>query len=169
MAIYDCKFVYVKGEDNTVANSLSRYPFPTVMECAEVEKTSHHPCEVVQGCIALVVVLARVELLLDSVAALSSAPKLENIKQIVIDDTLVKEMWEAYAKDPWCKQLLSAAQGMPEICIKDGLWFIGNQLVVPGGCSAREDIFCIAHNALGHFGFYKTYGLLCGSYFWPNM
>ena len=109
LAIYDCKFVYIKGENNTVADSLSRYPFPTVTECAEAEKTSHHLCEVVKGCIALVAVLARVESPLNSVAALSSAPEPEKIKQIVINDTLVKEMQEAYAKDPWCKQLLSAA------------------------------------------------------------
>ena len=169
LAIYDCKFVYVKGEDNTVADSLSRYPFPTVTECAEAEKTSHHPCEVVKGCIVLVRVLARAESPLNSVAALSSAPEPENIKQVIINDTLVKEMREAYAKDPWCRQLLSAARGMPEVRVKDGLWFIGERLVVPGGCSAREDIFHIAHDTLGHFGFYKTYGSLQGSYFWPNM
>ena len=169
LAIYDCKFVYIKGEDNTVADSLSRYPFPTVMECAEAEKTSHHPCEVVKGCIALVRVLARAESPLNSVAALSSAPEPENIKQVIIDDTLVKEMREAYAKDLWCRQLLSAARGMPEVRVKDGLWFIGERLVIPGGCSAREDIFRIAHDTLGHFGFYKTYGSLRGSYFWPNM
>jgi hypothetical protein len=79
---------------NGEADSLSRYPFPTVTECAEAEKTSHHPCEVVKGCIALVAVLARAESPLNSVAALSSAPEPENIKQIIIDDTLVKEMRE---------------------------------------------------------------------------
>ena len=75
LAIYDCKFVYVKGEDNTVANSLSRFPFPVVTECAEAEKTGHHPCEVVKGCIALVSVLTRSESPLDSVASLSETAR----------------------------------------------------------------------------------------------
>ena len=26
LSIYDCKFVYVRGKDNTIANVLSRYP-----------------------------------------------------------------------------------------------------------------------------------------------
>ena len=124
MAIYDCKFVYVKSEDNTVADSLSRFPFPMVTEWADAEKTGHL-CEVVKGCIIHVAVLTRMESPLNSVAALSNGPQPEKTKQIIIDDTLVKKMWEAYAKDPWCKQLLSVAQGMPEVCIKDSLWFIG--------------------------------------------
>src|SRR5437016_3598857 len=78
-------------------------------------------------------------------------------------------MRAAYHKDPWCKQLLSAARGMPELTIKDGLWFIGERLIVPSGCDARENIFRIAHDVLGHFGFDKTYASLRNSYFWPNM
>ena len=29
LSIYDCKFVYVKGTNNTVADALSRYPYTT--------------------------------------------------------------------------------------------------------------------------------------------
>ena len=82
---------------------------------------------------------------------------------------MVNEMREAYLKDPWCKQLLSASRGMPNLTVRDGLWFAGERLIVPAGCSARENIFCVAHDTLGHFGFFKTYNSLRNSYFWPNM
>jgi hypothetical protein len=169
LAIYDCKFTYVRGEDNTVADSLSRYPFKTVTESTEAEKTGHHPFEAVNGCIALVSVLKKSESPLDCVNALTNAPLPDNTKQIIIDEDLVNAMREAYKEDPWCKQLLSAARSMPEIRVKDGLWFMGEHLIVPAGCLARENIFRIAHDTLGHFGFYKTYAALHDSYFWPNM
>lgn len=130
---------------------------------------SHHPYEVVKGCVALVIVLMKTESPLDCVAALSNTSKTDEVRQVIVDDTLIKNMREAYAKDPWCKQLMLAAWGMPKIRVKDGLWFMGNHLIIPGGCTAREDIFWMAHNALSHFGFYKTYGFLHDSYFWPNM
>jgi hypothetical protein len=173
LAIYDCKFVYVKGEDNTVADSLSRYPFPTITDTDKAEMTGHHPGQIVTGCIAHVAVLTRDRTMgttpLCSVAALADAAPNEESRQVVVDDALVNKIREGYAEDPWCKQLLSAARGMPELRIKDGLWFIGERLIIPAGCDARERIFRLAHDTLGHFGFFKTYESLRNSYFWPNM
>jgi len=169
LSIYDCKFVYVKGEKNTAADSLSRYPFPIVTESEKAETTGHHPFQTITGCIAKVSILSRNASPLNSVAALTDSPTTDKIKQIVIDEAFVNEMRIAYDKDPWCKQLISAARGMPELTIKNGLWFIGERLIVPSGCTARENIFRMAHDVLGHFGFYKTYESLRNSYFWPNM
>src|ERR1700678_2298763 len=58
---------------------------------------------------------------------------------------------------------------MPELHIKDGLWFIAGRLVVPANAGVRELIFWLAHDTLGHFDFYKTYESIQNSYFWPNM
>ena len=58
---------------------------------------------------------------------------------------------------------------MPELVVKNGLWFIKDRLIVPAGCGMREHIFCLAHDTLGHFGFFKTYESIKCSYFWPNM
>ena len=86
-----------------------------------------------------------------------------------VNDKLVNDIQEAYETDPWCKKLISASKGMPELKIKDGLWFLGNRLIIPGGCNAHKQIFQLAHDSLGHFGFFKSYENICQSYFWPGM
>jgi len=58
---------------------------------------------------------------------------------------------------------------MPGIQSKDGLWYVGNRLVIPRTGDLREMLFQLAHDVLGHFGFDKTYASLRESYFWPNM
>ncbi|CAA7258848.1 unnamed protein product [Cyclocybe aegerita] len=66
------------------------------------------------------------------------------------DKDLLDAIRSGYKLDPWTEKLRSAKDGMNGIAEKDGLWFL-------------------AHDALGHFGFDKTYGSLRGSYYWPNM
>ncbi|CAA7264090.1 unnamed protein product [Cyclocybe aegerita] len=66
------------------------------------------------------------------------------------DKDLLDAIRSRYKLDPWTEKLRSAKDGMNGIAEKDGLWFL-------------------AHDALGHFGFDKTYGSLRGSYYWPNM
>jgi len=51
----------------------------------------------------------------------------------------------------------------------DGLLYVGSQLVIPRVGTLREDIFCLTHDTLGHFGFEKSYASLWDSYYWPNM
>ncbi|KAF9030404.1 hypothetical protein BJ165DRAFT_1358891 [Panaeolus papilionaceus] len=43
LAIYDCKFGYVKDEDNTVADALSRYLSASVTSTCKAEQNSSHP------------------------------------------------------------------------------------------------------------------------------
>jgi len=43
LAIYDCKFVYVKGELNMVADSLSRFPFTYTSSSAQADLSAIHP------------------------------------------------------------------------------------------------------------------------------
>lgn len=77
-------------------------------------------------------------MLLCAVMALASTTQAQESKQVVVDETLVNEIQEAYRKDPWCKQLLSATHGMPELHIKDRLWFIEEHLIILAGCDAWE-------------------------------
>jgi len=43
LAIYDCKFVYVKGERNCVADALSHYPFTNTSSSAFADSSAKHP------------------------------------------------------------------------------------------------------------------------------
>ncbi|KAF4622194.1 hypothetical protein D9613_009369 [Agrocybe pediades] len=58
---------------------------------------------------------------------------------------------------------------MPEVKLIDGLWYISQRLVIPRANDIRESIFRLAHDALGHFGFDKSYAALRDSFYWPNM
>ena len=58
---------------------------------------------------------------------------------------------------------------MSELTSRDGLWFLGDRLLVPVGSNLREQIFAMTHNNLGHFGFSKSYENIRCSYFWPGM
>jgi hypothetical protein len=50
-----------------------------------------------------------------------------------------------------------------------GLLYVNNRLVIPKVPHLCEQLFQLAHDALGHFGTDKSYGALHGSFFWPEM
>src|SRR6202522_4877624 len=106
---------------------------------------------------------------LTSIAALTETNPQKTKVEFSIDDSIVTKLRDGYRNDPWCRKLISASRGMPELTIKDGLWFLGDRLIIPAACGMREHIFRLAHDTLGHFGFHKTYQLIRDSYFWPNM
>jgi len=41
---------------------------------------------------------------------------------------------------------------IPGVREENGLWYVGDQLVVPRTGSCREDLFQLVHNSMGHFG-----------------
>ena len=86
-----------------------------------------------------------------------------------IDDDTIVRLWNGYEADPWCDKLVSASKGMSKLCHKDGLWFLNDRLIIPAKCGVREQIFRLAHDMLGHFGFHKTYENIRNSYYWPGM
>ena len=43
LSIYDCKFVYVRGQDNTMADALSRYPSNSTSSDSSAQLNAHHP------------------------------------------------------------------------------------------------------------------------------
>ena len=173
LSIYDCKFVYVKGSDNSVADALSRYPQTDVSRSDIAESSASHPYNSSETSTYNILVhptpqytpLATIAALVDSASNSQTA----TLTTISIDDKLITDIQSGYNTDPWCQKLLSASKGMPELTVKNGLWFLGNRLIVPGGCGAREQIFHLTHDSLGHFGFFKSYENIRHSYFWPGM
>jgi hypothetical protein len=170
LSIYDCKFVYVKGQDNTMADALSRYPSPlTLCNTTAQEKAQHPHIGFNTDSIIILDCQDSPTSPLTSIAALTEANPQKIKLEFSIDDETVTKLRNAYRNDPWCQKLISASRGMPNLTVKDGLWFLGERLIIPSDCGIREQIFRLAHDNLGHFGFHKTYETIRNSYFWPNM
>ena len=62
------------------------------------------------------------------------------------------------SQDTWCKHLPTATLNLPDLQLKEFLWYIGNRLIIPHTGNLHEILFQLAHDTLGHFGFNKTYG-----------
>jgi hypothetical protein len=58
---------------------------------------------------------------------------------------------------------------MPGTKCVNGLWYVGDRLLIPRIGDIHENLFCLAHDTLGHFGADKSYATLHDAYYWPNM
>ena len=171
LSIYDCKFVYIKGSDNTVADALSHFPYSSITSPSEAESTASHPYNnSSQAQYNILHHLCPQNTPLSMIAALvdTNVPSVA-CSTLAIDNQFLLVIQQGYLNDPWCKKFISASKGMPELKIKDGLWFLGTQLIIPSGCGTQEHIFQLTHDSLGHFGFFKSYENIRHSYFWPGM
>ncbi|RXW11428.1 hypothetical protein EST38_g14427, partial [Candolleomyces aberdarensis] len=162
---FDGKFVYVKGEDNTVADALSRTELIESSDLAEQLATEFDlwddrklsdvrllkPLES-SPLAATTIVRDCVPQLNDSQPHTLAAALVDDRKSIrlAIDEEFIRAMVQGYTVDPWCQKLADAAE-------------------VPDAPGLRETVFQLAHDALGHFGFQKAYEALRGDFYWPNM
>jgi RNase H-like domain found in reverse transcriptase/Integrase zinc binding domain len=147
---YDFHIVYVKGEDNTVADALSHLPPDDLMTCPVVAS-----------------ILNMAEALATCAVSLESKPL--STLSIVTDTALLDQIRAGYAKDRVCNMLIANHSSMPTVSLRDGLWFIGDRLVILKVANLRKELFRMAHNVLGHFGVDKTYASLRDCYYWPKM
>ena len=130
MAIYNCKFIYIKGEDNTVADALSRYPHNSITDRAETERLAHHPYNYLAQEVCAVV--RDNGIMKYMVAALTEPqPRYPLKTELKIDKKMIDDLKRAYKTDVWCQKLISTSKGMPELTVRDGLWFIGKRLCGP--------------------------------------
>lgn len=170
LSIYDCKFVYVKGEDNTVADVLLRLPYNCVekQEIWNAEEDAKYPLAYRMEDTVTVLAPKKTPVMCAMVAALvDAAPK--DCFKITINDELLKHIKSSHKTDAWCEKLASVSKGLPNIQNNNGLWYIGHRLIVPKDSGLREIIYRSAHDNLRHFGFHKCYDNICDSYFWLNM
>src|ERR1700683_2226576 len=58
---------------------------------------------------------------------------------------------------------------MTGVSTSNGLWYIGDRLLILRTGTIQEDLFRLAHDVLGHFGADKSYPTLRDAYYWPNM
>jgi hypothetical protein len=71
---------------------------------------------------------------LTAVAALTLSNPQKSKIEFSIHEEVVSKLREGYRNDPWCQKLISASCGMPNLTIKDSLWFLGERLIIPAGC-----------------------------------
>ena len=139
------KIFYIRGEDNTIADALSHLP------------TDQHDADDATD--------------LD----ISDMPlHWENwVKQITVNSVLtisadqlfLDNIHKGYNHDDFCKKLATANSSIQGIQFVNGLWYIGDRLIVPRYGTLREDLFCLAHDSLGHFGADKSYASIRDSYY----
>ena len=57
----------------------------------------------------------------------------------------------------------------PGVKFVNGLWYIRSCLLIPRVGNVWEQLFCLSHDTLGHFGTNKSYMTLRDAYYWLNM
>ncbi len=100
LAIFNCKFVYVKGEDNSVADALSRYP-RRCASMAEAEKDARHPYQYSDEDECIMVGKIQLSSLpWNGVMALSTRPgEVAGHSGLELDKNMVDKMKMAYKED----------------------------------------------------------------------
>jgi hypothetical protein len=138
MSQFDMIITYIKGEDNTVADALSRLKH----DPSSTEEIPNY--KIWCSCVNAVLTLSA-------------------------DSKLLNELKKGYKSDNFCKKLHECGKSFQSVREVNGLWYIGECLIMPRTGSIREDLFRLAHNTLGHFRSQKSYTTLRNSYYWPNM
>jgi hypothetical protein len=91
------------------------------------------------------------------------------ILTISADESFLKDVRDGYEHDEFCQKLSTVDSSIPNIRWENGLWYLGDRLVIPRFGTLREDLFRLAHDSLGHFGAEKSYANIRDCYYWPNM
>jgi len=125
---------YIQGEDNTMADTLSRLP----PNCFLDESDNSMPANTIGAVLA-----------------------------VTSDKGILNMIKAGYQEDKFCKHVASSSmEGWTQ---SNGLWYIGDRLLIPWVTTICETLFHLAHDTLGHFGADKYYVSLQDVYYWPNM
>ena len=89
--------------------------------------------------------------------------------QVEHDCTRILDILKGYTDDAFCTKLFSQLGSLPHLVECGGLLFLDNHLIIPHINSLHKRLFQLAHDAAGHFGPDKCYGMLQNSFYWPNM
>jgi len=175
MSQFDAKVMHIKGEENIVADALSRLASPDVL--TEAQNSARHPynfCDndddvATIACVTLPCLWGPWESVTHLSLRVPFVPSICSTLEITADKSFLDDVRSGYVQDKWCKTLPATAVSCPELVFHDGLWYVGDRLIILHSGNLWETLFMLAHDVIGHFGFYKTYSSLCNTYYWPNM
>jgi len=142
MSQFEMNIYYVKGEDNTVADALSRLPVEQQLDEKDHPVPRHD--------------------------AWLNKNSVNVTLSISADKSFLRDVKTGYLEDTFAKKLIAGTM-IPGVHEENGLWYVGDRLVIPRTGSCREDLFRLAHDSMGHFGADKAYANIRSSYYWPNM
>ncbi|KAJ3566511.1 hypothetical protein NP233_g6963 [Leucocoprinus birnbaumii] len=153
---YEFEIVYIKGDDNSVADALSRTNFEEAR--TEIETWRHCPEDRLDELEVPVcsILLAEGTSPWESVHNLTrtspetSIRNVNSIMTIDTDDELRAMIVAGYSQDTWCEKARKTK--MDDLTFKGELMFYKNRLIIPRVGNTRETILGIAHKILGHFG-----------------
>ena len=72
------------------------------------------------------------------------------VLSIKTDRSVLASIKAGYESDPFCVRL--AKNNIPGARFVNGLWYVGDRLVIPRVKDLRENLYRLAHDSLGHFG-----------------
>src|SRR6202050_3313152 len=138
---YDFCITYIRGEDKTIVDALSCLPPRTFPDEFDDNDDPHS----VWG---------------SSVNAVLS---------VTTDASVLQQIKSGYTSDSFCAKITSPGSQTRGVHESNGLWYIGDRLLIPRTGDVHENLFRLAHDCLGHFGSDKSYAVLRDTYYWPNM
>jgi len=89
--------------------------------------------------------------------------------QLQLIQSVLQSICDGYKTDEFCIKTRTSVGSVPGITMANNLIYVGDHLLIPHVGDLCENLFCLAHDMLGHFGADKSYTALKDAYYWPNM
>ena len=68
-------------------------------------------------------------------------PSINAILSIATDPSVLQTIQNGYTLDEFCKKVIASPNSTPGLSSSNGLWYIGDRLLIPRTGTIREDLF----------------------------